>query len=136
MGNADIRINGLWGNGNVDFDPNRSSYVRISTGLNLSSYVNEWLILETKWDKASGGIVQVEFKDENEAVITHNTASLSTNFNSQNVRIGIGENGYPAHNLEIDLLNTYILKDDINISPWVENVVVNDFFVLTNGDLK
>lgn len=121
MGSSNNRINGVWGNGTLEIATSRNIYDMQNTKVNISEFVDQWLIAETIWNRGTKEITYIYYNEDN-VELGRVTGTLNSNFASENLLIGIGLHGYPAYNLEIDLLDTYVLRNGMNVSPWVENV--------------
>ena len=118
LGSNSYQINGVYRNGVLclcNSDHNLSG----STNTKISDYVGKWLNAETIIDRKNNEVTNI-YRDESGSVIgfSKNKFDSIFDFTAENLLIGKGLNEFPAYNLEIDLLNTYVLVDSNNICPW------------------
>ena len=119
LGSNSYQINGVYSNGVLSFC---NSYHNLSgsTNTKISDYVGKWLNAETIIDRKNNEVTNI-YRDESGSVIgfSKNKFDSIFDFTAENLLIGKGLNEFPAYNLDIDLLKTYVLVDNNNnICPW------------------
>lgn len=118
LGSNSCQINGIYSNGVLSLcnsDHNLSG----STNTKISDYVGKWLNAETIIDRKDNEVTNI-YRNESGSVIgfSKNKFDSIFDFIAENLLIGKGLNEFPAYNLEIDLLDTYVLVNNNNICTW------------------
>lgn len=119
LGSNSCRINSIYGNGQIGLC-NLDHNLTQSTNTKISDYIGKWLNAETILDRKNNTVTYI-YRNESGSVIGFSKREFDFDFDftAENLLIGKGLNEYPAYNLEIDLLDTYVLaNNNNNICTW------------------
>lgn len=129
LGSKSFQVNGVYSNGQLSLKDAEHDLTG-STGTKISDYIGKWLYAETIIDRKSNTVTNI-YRDEANSVIGFSKNEFDSIFESfqfpeENLLIGKGLNEYPAYNLEIDLLETYVIADGNNLCPWRDDGIFHN----------